>query len=46
MLVGDCGLLLQLPQQDADEVGVFDDNRHLLEHMLEADARLLQAGEG
>lgn len=44
MLVCDRGLVLQVPQQHADEVGVFDDNRHLLEHILEADAGLLQAG--
>lgn len=43
VLIGNSGLLLQLPHQDTDEVGVFDDNRHLLEHVLEADARLLQA---
>lgn len=46
MLVGDCGLVLQIPHQDVDEVGVLDDNRHLLEHVLEANVGLLQAGEG
>lgn len=46
MLVCDRGLVLQLPHQHADEVGVFNDNGHLLEHVLEADAGLLQAGVG
>lgn len=46
MLVCDRGLVLHLPQQHIDEVGVFDDNRHLLEHILKADAGLLQAGDG
>lgn len=45
MLVCDRGLVLQLPHQHVDEVGVFDDNRHLLKHALKADAGLLQAGE-
>lgn len=45
VLVGDCGLVLQVPHQCVDEVGVFDDNGHLLEHMLEANVSLLQAGE-
>ena len=45
MLVGDRGLVLQLPQHYTDEVGILDDDGHLLEHMLEADVGLLQAGE-
>lgn len=45
MLVGDRGLVLQIPHQYVDEVGVFDDDRHLLEHMLEANVSLLQAAE-
>lgn len=44
MLVGDRGLVLQIPHQRGDEVGVFDENGHLLEHMLETDVSLLQAG--
>lgn len=44
MLVGDGGLVLQLPQQHVDEVGVFDDYGHLLKHVFKADAGLLQAG--
>ncbi len=43
MLVGDRGLVLQLPHQCVNEVRVFDDNGHLLEHMLEANVGLLQA---
>lgn len=42
MLVADCGFVLQLPHQHVDKVRVFDNNRHLLEHVLEADASLLQ----
>lgn len=44
MLVGDRGLVLQLPQQHVDKVGILDDDRHLLEHMLKADVGLLQTG--
>lgn len=43
MFVGHCGLVLQLPHQCVDQVGVFDHNGHLLKHILEADAGLLQA---
>lgn len=43
MLVGDRGLVLQFPHHYADEVGVLDDNRHLLEHMLKANIGFLQA---
>ena len=43
MLVGDRGLVLQIPHQCVDEVGVFDENGHLFEHMLEANVGLLQA---
>lgn len=46
MLVGDRGLVLELPHQHAYEVGVLDDDGHLLEHMLKADVGLLQAGMG
>lgn len=45
VLVGDRGLVLQLPHQCADEVRVLDDNWHLLEHMLKANVSLLQPGE-
>lgn len=44
MLVGDRGLVLQVPHQRVDEVGVSDDDGHLLEHVLEANVSLLQAG--
>ena len=37
-------LVLQLPHQHADEVGVLDHDGHLLEHVLESDVGLLQAG--
>lgn len=45
MLVGDSGLVFQLPHQNIDEMGVFDDDGHLLKHVLKANASLLQAGE-
>lgn len=41
MLVGDRGLVLQLPQQYVDEVGILDDDGHLLKHVLETDVGLL-----
>lgn len=43
VFVSHCGLVLQLPHQCVDKVGVFDHNGHLLKHILEADAGLLQA---
>lgn len=46
MLVCDRGLVLQLPHQCVDEMGVFDDDGDLLEHILKANACLFQAGEG
>ena len=39
-------LVLQLPHQHADEVGVLDHDGHLLKHVLEPDVGLLQAVEG
>lgn len=45
MLVRDRGLVLQLPHHHVDEVGILDDNGHLLEHVLEANVGLFQAGD-
>jgi len=41
VLVGDGGFVFQLPHNDVDEMGVFDDDGHLFEHVLKADASLL-----
>lgn len=46
VLVGHCGLLLQLPHQYADQMGVPDHDRHLLKHVLEPNVGLLQPGGG
>ena len=43
VLVGRRGLVLQLPEQHVDQVGVLDDDGHLLEHVLIAHHSLLQS---
>lgn len=42
VFVRSSGFILQLPQQNADEMRVLDDDGNLLEHVLESHAGLLQ----
>lgn len=45
MLVSHRTLLLQMPHEHIYEMRVLDDDGDFLEHVLEANARLLQPGE-
>lgn len=45
MLVGDRGLVLQLPHEYVDQVRILDHDGHLLKHVLKSNVGLLQAGQ-